>query len=108
MKVTENNIDIVEEKDRKLLNALLQDIKGINGELSIKGFDSKIYIDYQTFHNEYSPERVDPCPDFYHKYSIRVEKTDEIIGEHCNIMELDYTILVLVEAIELLIFKLFE
>ena len=55
-----------------LLYALLLDLAEINNSLEKKGYD-KIYIEYQDYHNEYSPERTDPCPDYYGTYKIYSE-----------------------------------
>lgn len=84
MIVTENNIkDIpISDKDKSLLNALLQDLEEINHNLPLHTFD--ICIDWIDKHTEYSPERVDPCPDYYGMY--RVWKGDDYIGD---IMDLD-------------------
>lgn len=85
MKIDFNNYKNVPEKERNLIFALLFDIEDIN-KLSKK----QIYIDWQDFHNEYSPERTDPCPDYYGYYTIRDEYLpSEIIGVEMTIDDLD-------------------
>lgn len=85
MKIDFNNYKNVPEKERNLIFALLFDIEDIN-KLSKK----QIYIDWQDFHNEYSPERTDPCPDYYGYYTIRDEYLpNEIIGVEMTIDDLD-------------------
>lgn len=93
MKVTPNNIkDItLKERERNLLASLLIDVDEIN---SLTG--DKLYIDWQDFHNEYSPERTDPCPDYYGYYTIRDESDPyEIIGLEATIDQLDEYLCVL-------------
>ena len=91
MKVTLDNIkDIpLKERERNLLVSLLIDIDEIN---SLTG--DKLYIDWQDFHNEYSPERTDPCPDYYGYYTIR-SNPYEIIGLEATLDQLDEYLCVL-------------
>lgn len=98
MKVTKENISEIKFKndwDKSRLLALLKDLE----ELNSKSNKPEIYIDYQTFHNEYSSERVDPCPDYYGYYTLRT--TDETIGIEMTLDELDRTICTLIEFVEL-------
>lgn len=91
MKITPNNINElpISEKEKNLLTALLVDLEEIN-EICKKN----LYIDWQNWHNEYSPERVDPCPDYYGYYTIKHEHSqlgeyDPHIGDYCTLSELD-------------------
>ena len=86
MKVTIDNIDNLPilEHDKLLLKALLCDLKRIN-----KVSDKKLYLDWQDYHDEYSPERVDPCPDYYGMYRIYSEDTKDYIGIEMTIDVLD-------------------
>lgn len=101
MKVTEENINQIEFKnewDKSILLGLLNDVRMINYQSN----KPEIYIDYQTFHNEYSPERTDPCPDYYGCYTIRLEENDiEVIGLEMTLNELDMIVCTLLNFIEL-------
>ena len=93
MKVTLNTIKDVtlKEKERNLLVALLVDINEIN---SLTG--DKLYIDWQDFHDEWSPEWTDPCPDYYGYYTIRDESNPyEVIGLEATLDQLDEYLCVL-------------
>lgn len=85
MKVTFDNIDNIpiHSRERKLLKSLLIDLKDIN-----KHSKTILSIHWQDYHNEYSAERTDPCPDFYGTYTIRPENRDHI-GIEMDINELD-------------------
>lgn len=104
MKITKENINqlnidnIIKTSDINLLNALLTDINEIN---KISG--NNLYIDIQDFHNEYSAERTEPCPDNFGYYSIRSEKIPcEKIGDFYNIQDLDNAILIIYDYITIL------
>lgn len=76
-------------KEKRLLVSLLDDLKEINEN----SFKPEIYIDWIDEHTKYSPERVDPCPDYYGMYTLRCEEVPkEIIGIEMNISELDICI----------------
>ena len=61
----------------------------------------KLYIDYQDYHNEYSPERTDPCPDYYGLFSLRFEKNPyETVGDMMTLEELDTILCALVNFME--------
>ena len=66
MKVTKESINDlpITIREKRLLNALLIDLKDINK------FCPGIYIEYIDKHTEYSPERTDPCPDYYGYYRL--------------------------------------
>jgi len=93
MKVTKDNYkEIIPEKDQWLILALLDDaLVDVN-----KYTDDNLYIDWQDYHDEYSPERTDPCPDYYGYYTLRFEKQpDETIASQMTIDELDNALYVL-------------
>ena len=100
MKVEETNIkDIpISENERKLLKQLLLDLEEVNSKIP-----EKIYINWQEFHNEWSPERTDPCPDYYGYYTLRLEKDPygEIIGVEMTLDDLDSSLCLLVEFVNL-------
>ena len=88
MKVTEFTLCKLPRKEQRLLAALLNDLEEIN--LSEVGlFNNKLlHIDWQDYHNEYSPERVDPCPDYYGYYTLR-NPDNEVIGIEMDADTLD-------------------
>lgn len=90
MRITENYIG----EDRELLMALLNDLSDIN-----KRINNKIYIDKQDYHDMYSCERTDPCPDYFGLYSLRLENTpgESLEFEPMTIKELDNAICILHE-----------
>ena len=109
MKVTVDNIANIErisgydlENGKMILKALLDDIKELNDLLIDKGESYRqIYIDYINEHTEYSPERVDPCPDYYGMFTLRFEKNPyEIIGDVMLLDELDNAICMLINFME--------
>lgn len=63
---TDNYKNIVPEKDQNIIYSLLLDILELNN--SREGLN--LYLDIQDYHNEYSDERIEPCPDYYGTYSI--------------------------------------
>jgi hypothetical protein len=94
MIITKNNIKNIpiSDKDKGLLNALLQDLEEINHNLpSFYIFD--ICIDWIDKHTKYSPERVDPCPDYYGMY--RLWQGDKTLGIEMDLETLDYVLCVL-------------
>ena len=98
MKVTKESINDlpVTIREKRLLNALLIDLKDINK------FCPGIYIEYIDKHTEYSPEWTDPCPDYYGMYQLRHDKYDgEIIGIEMDIDLLDTSLCLLNNFVEL-------
>lgn len=87
MKITIDNYKEVPSSDYLLLKALLDDVEEINNHCQP---EKEIYIDWQDYHNEYSPERVDPCPDYYGYYSIRWMKNDDMVSHFMTLSELDF------------------
>lgn len=96
MKITEHNIDKLPAKDVDLVNALLTDIEEINNWQHVGGHSSEkdIYLDWQDFHNEYSPERTDPCPDYYGYYALMQLGEDgyETICDKMPIKDIDWLV----------------
>ena len=93
MIVTENNIkDIpISDKESGLLNTLLIDLEEINHNLPLQM--SNISIDWIDEHTEYSPERVDPCPDYYGMYRLR--QGNKTLGIEMDLKTLDYVLCVI-------------
>lgn len=67
MQITKENLNLLPEKERDYVKNLLDyDLQEINS------FNKGIFtLHWQDYHDEYSPERTDPCPDFYGMYYIR-------------------------------------
>jgi hypothetical protein len=110
MKVTIDNINTIEyfygdnplvKKtliNRGLLASLLLDIAELNNQIDER---KHIYIDYENEHTEYSPERTDPCPDYYGLFTLRFEnKPSETVGGIMDLNELDTVLCALVNFIE--------
>lgn len=110
MKVTKSNIQNISYITgytniyiaRNILDSLLIDIVELNQLLEDKGESyRKIYIDYEENHTKYSPERTDPCPDYYGMFTLRFEKNHyETIGDSMTLNELDSVICALVNFTE--------
>lgn len=92
MKITEENYkEFVPKEEQSLIYALLDDIEDVN-----KYTEDKLYIDWQDYHDKYSPERTDPCPDYYGYYTLRFEQQPyEIVGEQMTINDLDTALCIL-------------
>lgn len=91
MEVTTENITTIPltSHEQGLLKALMSDLEEIN----LKS-EKRYYIDWQDWHNEYSPERTDPCPDFYGYYTIR-SSPEESIEIEMNLQDLDISLCLL-------------
>lgn len=85
MEINYGNIKNIPIQEQNLLEALLIDLEEFN-----KIAPKKLFIDWQDYHNEYSPERTDPCPDYYGCYTLRdINNPYEIIGVEMTINDLD-------------------
>ena len=84
----------------KITKDNLKEIKKINDKININYLES-LYIDIQDYHDdyeEYSPERLDPCPDYYGMFSLRFENDNYMIGDFIGRLdELDTILFTLVE-----------
>lgn len=100
MKLTyENYEQYVPKKDCSLMLALLIDLEELNSELESY---RKLYIDIQDYHDEYSPERTDPCPDYYGMYRLYPEKDPyNAIGTEMTIDDLDNALCLLINFMEI-------
>ena len=87
MIVIENKIDTlpISDYEKGLLSALLQDLEEINHNLPLHS--PNLELEWIDTHTEYSPERVDPCPDYYGMY--RVWRGDDYIGVEMDLDTLD-------------------
>lgn len=110
MKVTNENIENIKyiykyyniECGKQLLKSLLIDLLEFNQLLEDKGESyRKLYIDYIDEHTGYSPERTDPCPDYYGLFTLRFEKNPcETVGDYMTIHELENALFVLINFVE--------
>ena len=110
MRVTSHNINEIDyvwsskstiDYSRSLLMNLVLDAVSVNMYLEKINPDRKIYIDYETEHTEYSPERVDPCPDYYGSFTLRYENyPNETIGDPMTIDELNNALFILNEFLQ--------
>ena len=82
MKVTRENYTLLPDNEQKLVLALLDDIDDFPMGLRLE-------IHWEEYHTEYSPEWVEPCPDYYHTYSIRYADDCESINDGLTVNELD-------------------
>lgn len=91
MKISKETIKNIPEKEQSLLKALIEDLEVINANTPVK--ENILYIDWQDFHDMYSPERIDPCPDYYGMYTLRRESSpNESVGVEMSLAELDDTL----------------
>ena len=92
MNITIDNFkEVIPEKDQPLMMGLLIDLMELNQELE----------DNQEYHDEYSPERTDPCPDFIGTYTLRLIKDPyNKIGINMNLDELDTVLCTLCNFVE--------
>ena len=93
MKITEETIDELPKKEQGLVKALLKDVDEINQNLPPNS--KKLYLDWIDFHTEYSPERTDPCPDYYGMYRVKREGDSEVLGVEMDLETLDIAICLL-------------
>ena len=104
MILTKENIQTLDisDNDKKLLDALLDDVNEIN-EMIINDLDREyaIEIRYQDWHDDYSPERTYPCPDFYGYYSLVEMRTKEWIGDPMTLNELDGRLCAIINLLEI-------
>ena len=92
MRLTEGNFrNIIPFEEQLLFDSLLDDLDDIN-----KYTEDILYVDWQDYHDEYSCERTDPCPDYYGYYTLRFEnKPNETVGTVMAIQELDSALYIL-------------
>jgi hypothetical protein len=84
MKLTKSNFKkFVPKKEQKQLRRLLEDLNDVN----LYHNTNKLYIDWQDWHDEYSCERTDPCPDYYGYYRLKFENISE--GNVADVMTID-------------------
>jgi hypothetical protein len=100
MKVTKDNYKQIEHVygqdwvNYDLIYILLCDLENLNKIIEYCGKpQNTLCIEYEDTHTEYSPERVDPCPDYYGSFSLRFDcHPDYYIRSAMDLDELDYII----------------
>ena len=95
MKITEETLVKLPEKEQDLVRALLSDINEINNAQ----LKPPIYLDWCDEHTQWPCERTDPCPDYYGTYSIR--RDNVTVGMEMDLETLDYVLCALINYIEL-------
>ena len=88
MIITEETIYNIPENEQGLVVVLLNDIAEINDHTH-----SNLKLEWIDEHTEYSPERTDPCPDYYGMY--RVWKDNDHIGVEMTLDDLDMALCLL-------------
>ena len=73
-----------------LLISLLDDLEIINSQ-----HNTNIELHQVDKHTEWSPERTDPCPDYYGMYYLYIPETKETIGDYMYIDDLNETMYIL-------------
>lgn len=103
MKITIDNLQEAKKINYTIsvyyLESLCIDLMELNNELENNNlYHKRIYLDIQDYHNEYSPERTDPCPDYYGMFSLRFENDNYMIGDYIERLDdLDTIIFTLIE-----------
>ena len=65
------------------------------------GRENSMFIEYENAHTVYSPERTDPCPDYYGCFTLRWEnEPSETIGDFMTLDELDTVLCALNDVLE--------
>jgi hypothetical protein len=99
IRITFNNYKyIIPEKEQTIVNALLEDIETINNKyLTNKG---SIWLSFEDEHTQYSPERTEPCPDYYGYYRLHNSLNDDTLGIEMTLDELDSNLCTLINFCE--------
>ena len=87
IKITNNNLNILPESEREIVKSLLLDIDEINQH------QQHIELYWIDEHTEYSPERTDPCPDYYGMY--RIWNGKDYLGVDMTLEQLDISLCLL-------------
>ena len=94
----DNYEDCVADSDQTAIEATLNILEDLNKKLRN---DKKLSIFLQDWHDEYSCERVDPCPDYYGTYRLMYSQ-DSVLTWYMDADELLDTVYILFEFTELL------
>lgn len=102
IKYVEYSVGCVADEDvPRLLESLLDEVFEINNMLTlIHGNKANlISIAWENEHTEYSPERVDPCPDEYGFFYIIRDNTS--VGDAMSIDQLDESLALISDFVEI-------
>jgi len=80
------------------ISSMLDELDYVNTLFATLGL-GEIKIHIQDYHDEYSPERVDPCPDYYGMLHMAVG--DGIIGGRGDWMQMSAQLSAVYDAIEI-------
>lgn len=87
----------IPEKDINRVHSLYCDLLELDNIIENNiDINKCLSLYYQDWHDEYSPERTDPCPDYYGTYSL-LNKLGDKIGDHMTVDELDTVLFTLIE-----------
>lgn len=90
----------IPDNEKNIIHALYCDILELNNIIENNlGEDKCLHLHYQDWHDEYSEERVDPCPDYYGTYSLINDNGDRI-GINMDIDTLDTVLCSLTDLME--------
>lgn len=99
MKLTEQNYkEYLSDKYNGLMLSLFEDLKFINDKLKN---NKEIYIDYQDYHDEYSPENLEAHDNFGCLRLIITDgsEIDSICGE-MTVEEIDFALCIIYSLLE--------
>ena len=100
IQITLNNYkEIIPEKEQPLIKALLEDLTEINKIISFNT-SNYLWLSFEDEHTQYSPERTDPCPDYYGCYRLHNSYDNDTIGLEMTIDELDMNLCTLINFCE--------
>lgn len=94
----------IEESKKGFVASLLDDIDEYNKMVTSKGHhELRVELSVQVEHNEYSPERTDPCPDYYGMYRLHFEiDRSKTVGMEMDLDMLDNCLMHLNNLAEML------
>lgn len=95
---SDNYTNFVPVQEQNIIRVLLRDIDEINKYV---GFTNKyLWLSIETEHSEYSPERTDPCPDYYGFYRLHNSYDNDTIGIEMTLEDLDSNLCTLLNFCE--------
>ena len=108
LNMTQLNLDnytkYVPKNEQPIVKALLQDINRINKYLESVS-EKYLWLSIETEHTEYSPERTDPCPDYFGYYRLHNSYDNDTIGIEMTYEDLDINLCTLLNFCEIFLKK---
>ena len=105
MKIDYSTTCKLPKEEDNLVWSFYSDLLHINNIIADNiSYDKQLELHWQDWHDEYSLERIDPCPDYYGTYTLR-DKNGEIIGDHMTIDDLNNILFVLEEFLNHLYYE---